>query len=306
MYSPADLAKLYDYDVWRVWTPPSPARVAARMERRFMARAPRAMDAPDRDTFLWRYLSLACRKLGVKFRAQYQQRGTCVGQGGKNAGDVLMAINHFAYGLPLIGRNAVAGTYTGSRVESAGRPGRWDGSNGDWLAEWVEGIGGLLLLKDLGLAEDDRRNDERLAVQWTNSRQGIPAQYERMAKLRPVTDCSLCLDVREAAKGIQSGSPLVMCSNLIATGRRDRHGFSELRRSGGHCQVNIGVRYDPLGFYQWNSWDDRWGSGPLWPYDMPLGGVWITGDEMQAQLRQRDSFLWHGVTGPEGELALPL
>lgn len=299
--TPADIERLYAADYWQCLKPVSEADIAG--VQSFSQAFPEAMDRPLRDVFTWRARTIALEKHGLpKWRPQYQQRGTCVGQGGKLAADDLMALNFVLNGVPFPGRAAVAGMYPGSRVDVGGQPGRWDGSTGSWLNKWVTQRGGVLLLKTLGLSEDSRNEDEQLAVRWCASRDGVPAEFEDDAKERVVAVGTLCRTTEELTAGLNAGGVLVQCSNLIASGRRDSNGYSRVSRSGGHCQLVDGCRdvsgKIARGFLQQNSWSEQWGSGPVWPEDQPAGSVWLDADDMQAQLNQRDSYLWFGVNGP--------
>lgn len=299
--SVSELAAAYQEDRFKAWKPDQ-AHAAAYLARSrcpdFETAAPRAMEAPDRDTFLWRFCMLAFEKAGIRWRPQYQKRGTCVGQGYKLGGDTVLAKHAVLFGKKFPGRCAVAGTYPGGRVDVAGQPGSWDGSNGSWTIEWVLKWG-LLLLNGVGLTEDSRDEDERLALRWCASRQGVPAAEETLAKKRPIRYGPRVRQARECAKILQAGNPVVECSNLIASGRRDRNGFSPVSRSGGHCQLVWAVRFNPMGFLIQNSWSEDWGSGPKWPDDQPDGSVWVDEGEMQAILNQGDTYAMIDAGGLE-------
>lgn len=299
--SPQDLHHLYDGDFWEVLRPVSEEEVANAPT--FSQSYPQQMDRHLHEVFAWRARVKAFeRKTGKKWRPQYQQRGTCVGQGGKLAADDLMALAWALHGVEFPGAAAVAGMYPGSRVDVGGQPGRWDGSTGSWLNTWVTQRGGILLLNAIGLPEDSRNEDEQMAVRWCASREGVPAEYEDDAKVRVVAVGVRCSTTEELTVGLNSEGVLVQCSNLIATGRRDANGYSPLKRSGGHCQLVDGCRgiqgRDAEGFWEQNSWSEQWGSGGKYVDDQPDGGVWIHRSEMQAQLDQRDSYMWFGVNGP--------
>lgn len=299
--TPEDLQRLYDADYWQCLRPVSEEEVAGVLS--FSQAFPEAMDRPLREVFGWRPLRIALERHGLpKWRCQFQKRGTCVGQGAKQIGDGLLALDYVLHGRPFPGRCAVAGMYPGSRVDVAGRPGTWDGSTGSWVTKWATERGGLLLLKHIGLPEDSLDEDERLAVKWCASREGVPTDLEDDARERVVAVGTLCRSTEELTAGLNAGGLLLQCSNLIASGRRDSRGYSPVRRSGGHCQVTDSCRgiqgRDSEGFWQQNSWDASWGSGGRYQDDDPPGGVWIDRDGLQAQLNQRDSYLWFGVNGP--------
>jgi len=207
-----------------------------------------------------------------------------------------MAVNWLLYDNPFPGRAAVAPIYAGSRVEVAGRPGYGDGSNGDWAAEWVREWG-VALLRDLELPDDSTVEDERLAVRWTQSRTGVPENFEKLAKVRPIKATPAITTVDELAVSIQAGAPVFHGSNLIPTGKVNSNYVSRVRRSGGHLTAFTAVRWldgDPYFLYQ-NSWNG-WGTQG-WPDDQPAGSVWIPPADAQSILNQRDAFAAAGVGG---------
>jgi len=46
-----------------------------------------------------------------------------------------------------------------------------------------------------------------------------------------------------------------------------------------------------------NSWYPAWVKGPRWPADMPEGSFWCSRQDIEAILRQSDSFVVGGVNG---------
>lgn len=299
--TPQDLQVLYDADFFQCLRPVTEADVAN--VPTFSQAFPDLMDRPLEDVYMWRLRAKALEVAHLpKWQPQFQQRGTCVGQGGKLAADDLMSFDLVVNGVPFPGRAAVAGMYPGSRVDVGGQPGSWDGSTGSWLNEWVCTRGGILLLKDVGLPEDSLDADEQLAVRYTRDREGVPRELEEKAKQRVVGMGVLARTVEEVTVGLNAGGVLVQCSDLIASGRRDSNGYSEVRKSGGHCQVVDGCRdvrgRVARGYLEQNSWSAQWSSGAVFPNDQPAGSVWISTDGLQAQLNQRDSYLWFGVNGP--------
>lgn len=301
-----DLEAAYRDDVFHAWNRDAAMMAIRQSPKPAMCLAGAyLMDMKDRDTFGYRYLMQVMKDTGQRWKPQYQKRGTCVGQGGKLGADAIMSVNHLVYGRAWQGRASVAGMYAGSRVDVGNRPGRWDGSTGIWLSDWVSKKGGVLLMKDIGLPDDSQDPDEQMGVRWTNSREGVPAQEERISRERPVQQVVHTTDAREAAKVIQNLGFVINCSNLIPTGRRDRNGFSPVRRSGGHCTLFWAVRYNPFGLLYQNSWDG-WGDGPTFPDDQPPGSVWVDEDEANAILRQGDSYGWIGVQGFQPVTNYPL
>lgn len=248
-------------------------------------------DTTKKDTFLWRPLIQTLKSLDQSYswKAQYQKRGTCVGQGWKLIADTLEAIQHVFNGTKWLGRCSVAGMYAGGRVDIAGQPGHWDGSSGSYVAKWITKFG-MLMLKDIGLPEDARDDDEQLAVKWTASRDGVPTEYETASRRFPIRTASLVTNFEDAAIAIQNGYPIAHCSGLIPAGRKGSDGFAALTGRGGHCEVFWGVRWDKPGLYNQNSWDTSWCPGGKYVEDDPGGGCWLSANDCDKILRQGDSY----------------
>lgn len=253
-----------------------------------------ALSVSGKETFLYRALFDFVKN----WRPQYQKRGTCVGQGAKLAADTLEAVFCKLENATWVGRASVAGMYAGSRVEIAGQPGRWDGSNGSWVAKYVEKYG-MLMLKDIGLPEDAMDADEQLATKWAASREGIPSDFEAFAKKYPITQTARITNFDDAAAAIENGYCVVNCSNRIPSGRKDKDGFASASRGGGHCQIFWAVRYgNRPGCLQQNSWSASFASsGGKYPEDQPAGSVWHDVAEVNRILAQGDSFSFAGPGG---------
>lgn len=298
-----DIERRYQNDELRAWRPDSnhAAAFAGRNNHPLFAlSAAPLMQDTKKEVFLYRALITTLKQINPSYtwKAQYQQDGTCVGQGGKLGADTLEAIQHVFNGTKWYGRCSVAGCYAGSRVDIGGQPGSWQGSNGSWLAEYFTKIG-MLMLKDIGLPEDAMRDDEVLALKWTRSREGIPKDYETAARRFPIQTASLVTTFEEAAAAIQNGYPVVTCSSRIPSGKRDSQGFSPASNRGGHCTLYWGVRWDRPGLLYQNSWSNDWGSGAKYPEDQPDGSVWLTADEVNKALAARDTYVISHANGFE-------
>lgn len=274
----------------------------------FCLAAPEVMDQPDRDTFLWRWLEVACKShYGAewKWRSQYQRQGTCAGQSTKLAQDIVAAVQSVLYMQQFPGRFSVAANYAGGRVDISRQPGRWQGASMVSMAEWSTKFGSLLL-KDLGLDDHDLDQDEAYALAWCNSSEGVPKNFETAARKFPIEGASLASTAREVGKAIQNGNPAIQGSSLIPTGTRTATGFGRVAPAGGHATVFTAVRYNPFGLLYQNSWSDRWGTGPVWPFDMPTGSVWLDEDESNAIIQQRQTYVLFTMKGlvPRSMLAM--
>lgn len=227
------------------------------------------------------------RKVVLKWR--YQKRGTCVGQGAATAADMVMAVAWLVFDKKIPGRAAVATGYAGSRVEVAGQPGGWDGSNGNWIAEFMTKWG-VAVLPEIGLGEQELDADERLAVQWAASRAGVPEKFELIAKERPIVRAPQVKTAEELIACLESGNPVIHGSNLIPKDRDTPNTTVPVARSGGHLTVFGAIRWvngEPQIKYV-NSWSEGWGTG---------GCVWITLGDAVRILNQDDAFAFVGIQG---------
>lgn len=227
----------------------------------------------------------------LPFKWRYQKRGTCVGQAGAMGSDMVMAVAWLVLDKVYPGRTAVATCYTGSRVEVAGKPGAWDGSNGSWMSEFLTSWG-IATLKELGLGEEELDEDERLAVRWTATRSGIPDKFELIAKERPIVKSPQVTDVEEAIGCLESGNPIIICCNLYPEDKDTDNVVGVYAHRGGHATIVGGIRWrnSVPEFKYVNSWSDSWARN---------GCAWISAASLQKILDQDDSYAFIGVQGLE-------
>jgi hypothetical protein len=254
--------------------------------------------AAKKDTFLYRPLWEVLKKLNPNYKwiSQYQKRGTCVGQGHKLGADDLMAISSVLGHTEFKGRCCVAANYAGGRVDIAGKSGSWDGSNGIWNVKFLKNYG-VLLLKDVELPEDAMNDDEQLAIKWCKSKEGVPENYEKIAKEHPVQDYAMVTNFEDAGVAIQNGYPVSVCSGQGFSSTRDSDGFSKPSGSWSHCMLFWAVRWDKPGLLCQNSWANNWNKGPKWPEDQPDGSFWVEASVATKMLRQNDSFALSNFKG---------
>lgn len=266
----------------------------------------RLMAMPPRDTFLWRWLDTALKIYhkdeNYRWNHQYQKYGTCVGQSDKVAVDDLMALNSLLYGEEFQGRSSVAGAYTFGRVEVAGQPGRWEGSNGYQSATGNIKFG-IVLLRDLDLPDDATDADENIAMKWTASRQGVPEGFEDKAQNLLVKEKVSPKTAMEGAKYLQAGCPMFVGTTYLPTGVCNDHGVCPCKRSrGGHEMAIRGVVYDPasgkpLYFLIQQSWFSGWARGGRLIDDQPPESVWITARDYEIMIAEGDSNAIIGFNG---------
>lgn len=311
LYSPDSKHWEPDYQGTKEWMAQSSTPL-------FATAAPALMDRDPQPTSLLKYYKMGLQATyGKNYRwfPRMQWDGTCVGQGGWLCADIVVAINSLLSGSKHPGSPCVAGTYAGSRVDVAKKPGRWEGSNGNWVSRWLTSRGGILLGKELdlpdGVLTQDQwlarnKKDEQIAMRWTASREGVPTDMEKLAKERPIEGTSLVNSVQEVRSSISNLQPLLICTSLIPTGQRDEKGRSRMRRKGGHCTVIAETLRDGTGWYYTyvQSWW-HWAKGPCHldgdPFmaDFKTAVCLITESEMQSVLSSRDCYTFWGVQGLE-------
>lgn len=244
------------------------------------------------DVDLVEILGACLAEHNMPFKWRYQKRGTCVGQAGAMCSDMVMSVAWLVLEKKFPGRTAVATCYTGSRVEVANQAGSWDGSNGSWMSEFLTEWG-IATLKELGLGEEELDEDERLAVRWTATRAGIPDKFELISKERPIVKSPQVTDIEEAIACIESGNPIIECSNLYGQDKATENVVGIYSQRGGHAQTLGGIRWPKSGdpeFKLVNSWSEDWGYN---------GSVWISARSVQQMLDQDDSYAFVGVQGLE-------
>jgi len=266
------------------------------------------------DTFLYRAADEAHRAVyGKPFTAWNQgAAGTCVSFGWGAGSYIGQCVDWKQGELPrppkLVATEPI---YGGSRTFGRMPPVTWagwlDGSYGGAAARWVAGrcrdrdVGGVLYREQVG-AFDLSTYSIPLSRQWGAS--GPPREVAVAAAKNRAVAVAQVTTWNELAAAITSGYCVPVCSNVgfEATSTRDK--FGALPRGGqwNHCMVVIGIRFagnhtdgTPDGALILNSWGTSWVRGPRWPADMPEGAFWCSKADIEAILRQGDSFAIGGV-----------
>lgn len=266
------------------------------------------------DTFLYRYADEAHRAVyGTPFTAWNQgSAGTCVSFGwgvgsyigqcvdwkqGELAKPPLLVATEPIYG----------GSRTFGRMPPVTNAGFSDGSYGGAAARWVAGrcrdkeVGGILFREKVG-AFDLSTYSIPLSRQW--GAYGPPREIAVAAAAKRAVAVAQVTTWDELAAAITSGYCVPICSNVgfEATSTRDK--FGALPRGGNwsHCMCCISIRFaanhtdgTPDGVLVLNSWGTSWVRGPRWPADQPEGSFWCSKADIEAILRQGDSFAVGGV-----------
>lgn len=188
---------------------------------------------------------------------------------------------------------ATESIYALSRVEVGGQRGSYsDGSVGAWAAKAVSEHGLLsrdyLQKKGLSGAYNPQR-----AKDW--GAKGLPDDLEPDARKHLIKTVSMVTNFQDAARLIQNGYPVAICSNRGFTMNRDNQGFCAPSGTWNHCMLLVGVRFDRPGCCISQSWGANTPSGPV-ALNQPDNTFWADADVIDRILSQRDSF-----TGSEFE-----
>jgi hypothetical protein len=266
------------------------------------------------DTFLYRYADEAHRAVyGKPFEAWNQgSAGTCVSFGWGVGSYIGQCVDWKQGELPkpplLVATEPIyGGSRTFGRMPPVTNAGFSDGSYGGAAARWVAGrcrdkeVGGILFREKVG-AFDLSTYSIPLSRQW--GAYGPPREIAVAAAAKRAVAVAQVTTWDELAAAITSGYCVPICSNVgfEATNTRDK--FGALPRGGNwsHCMCVISIRFaanhtdgTPDGALVLNSWGTRWVTGPRWPADMPEGAFWCSRADIEAILRQGDSFAIGGV-----------
>jgi hypothetical protein len=278
---------------------PNPAGTQA-----FLASLPKptlAQAGPDlvleenRDVFLGQYLL----NVAPDWKRGAQKIGSCVGWGFSLSCDILAACDILlrnereVYG----GRVLEASVYAFSRVEVRGQRNLGgDGSYGGAAAKAVTKYGTL----HYGVNYAGKRftdNSGTREKEW--GRDGVPDDLEPFAAKHKVQSTALVTDFESAAKALQNGYPVAVCS---------MQGFSMTMRDGyltpmgqwAHCMMFAAVRWKPYpALLCVNSWADCYQGSvdASLPPQFQRSSGWVRAETCTSMLRGEDSFALSGYSG---------
>lgn len=278
---------------------PNPAGTQA-----FLASLPRptlAQAGPDlvldehRDVFIGQYLL----KVAPDWKRGAQKIGSCVGWGWSLSCDILAACDIVlrgeaeAYG----GRVLEASVYGFSRVEVRGQRNLGgDGSYGGAAAKAVTKYGTL----HYGIDYAGQRftdNSGTREKEW--GRDGVPDSLEKYAAEHKVQSTALVTTFEDAAKAIQSGYPVAVCSNR-GFSMTLKDGYLTPMGSWAHCMMFAGVRWKPHpALLCVNSWGDCYtgSADPALPAQFQRSAGWVRSETCTSMLAGEDSFALSGYSG---------
>jgi hypothetical protein len=246
------------------------------------------------------FLGSALLKCDASWKRGAQKIGSCVGWGWSLSCDILAACDIFLRNEPETwgGRVLEASVYAFSRVEVRGQKNLGgDGSYGGAAAKAVTKYGTLHYGIDYS---GDKFTDNSGVRESEWGRDGVPDRLEKYAADHKVSTVALVKTFDDAARAIQNGYPVAVCS---------MQGFSMTLRDGGylspmgqwaHCMMFAGVRWKPYpALLCVNSWGDCY-SGDVdktLPVQFQRSAGWVRADTCTKMLMGEDSFALSGYSG---------
>lgn len=251
--------------------------------------APDIMEADDESVFCWRAITALTKEERLK---PYNQSsvGSCVGNGAAGAANITIASD-------IIERKefeeweakSAADALYGMSRQIVGQLGRWDGSNGSWVAramrEW-----GIPKMKNYDGIDLSAYSVSR-CKEW--AARGVPDTVRKAADPTKADKVYLVANAEEAWAVLGQFYGILICSNQGFTSQRDSEGFCRASGRWAHCMYLSGRIKTPKGrkgFNVPNSWGENWVSGPVWPEDQPSGSFNADWDVIDYILKQRDSY----------------
>lgn len=245
------------------------------------------------------FLGNALLAVNGKWKRGSQQIGSCVGWGWALSVDVLAACDVVLRNEPeSYGGDVLAASIYGfSRVEVRGGPNLGgDGSYGGAAAKAVTKYGTLHLGQKYG---SEVFTDQAGTRERTWGRSGVPDSLEPYAKQHKVQHVTLVQSFEEAAKAIQNGYPVAVCS-MRGFSMTLRDGYLSPMGSWAHCMMFLGVKWKPHpALYCANSWGNCYTGTPdkSLPAPFHFSGGWVKADTCTSMLSGGDSFALAGFEG---------
>lgn len=228
-----------------------------------------------------------------------QKIGSCVGWGWALSVDmlaccdVLMRNEAEVYG----GRTLEASVYAFSRVEVRGQRNLGgDGSYGGAAAKAVNKFGTL----HYGVDYAGERFTDNSGIREKNwGRDGVPDHLEPFAAKHKVSGVALVTNFEDAAKAIQNGYPVAVCS-MRGFSMTLRDGYLTPMGSWAHCMMFAGVKWKPRpALLCVNSWGECYQGtvDPALPAQFQRSAGWVESSVCTAMLKGEDSFALSGYSG---------
>ena len=245
------------------------------------------------------FLGHALLKCHPGWKRGAQTIGSCVGWGWSLSVDVLAACDVVLRNEPEAygGDTLCASVYGFSRCEvRGGRNLGGDGSYGGAAAKAVTKYGTLQLGQAYGTKTFTQQSGT-LEKAW--GRDGVPDELEPFARQHKVQNVTLVTTFEDAAKAIQNGYPVAVCSGQ-GFSMTLRDGYLTPSGSWAHCMMFLGVRWKPYpALYCENSWGNCYTGTPdkNVPAPFQFSGGWVKAATCTSMLSGEDSFAVAGFEG---------
>ena len=278
-----------------------PNRAATQAFLRSMPKPTLAEAGPDlgldegRDVFLGAYLL----KCDPGWKREAQKIGSCVGWGWALSCDMLAACDIHLRGEHEIwgGQVLAASVYGFSRVEVRGQRNLGgDGSYGAAAAKAVTRYGTLHIGQDYN---GQRFTDQSGTRESEWGRDGVPDELEPFAAQHKVADVALVTDFESAAKALQNGYPVAVCS-MRGFSMTLRDGYLTPMGTWAHCMMFAGVKWSPKpALLCVNSWADCYEGSvdETLPVQFQRCAGYVEADVCTEMLAGEDSFALSGYSG---------
>ena len=246
-----------------------------------------------RDVFLGTYLLT----LAPGWKRGAQTIGSCTGWAGAHCTDILAACDiavrneHEGYG----GDTLQASVYGEARTLNGPNYGG-DGCYGGAIAKALttkgtlhfgQSYGGKVFTQPSGSLERD----------W--GRNGVPKDLQPFAAEHRVATTTMVVDFESAAKCIQNGLPVMVCS-MQGFSMTLRDGYLTPMGTWAHAMSFIGVKWKPYpALFCENSWGNCYTGTPdsTLPAPFQFSGGWVKADTATRMLASKDSFSYAGFQG---------
>ncbi len=254
----------------------------------------------------------ALQPIHPKWKRGAQAIGDCVSWGWELGTTLAVAVDIHARLRPWVwpGEFATEPYYGGARVEALGKSrGGWsDGAYGGAAAKWGTKWGALARIDWSQRTGNSEHNLTRYSgdrsKNWGNFGNGgadDKGALDQIAREFALSEAPMADSFEKARTVIESGFPVVVCSDQGLSDRRDSQGFVRGQGVWYHCMVFAGVRYDRPGLLCVNSWGNSWGLQNFWPLgywpEVAKCSAWVDSSTCNRMLKQQDSYAVCGVTG---------
>lgn len=257
-------------------------------------------DLPD-VAYLWKFTK---QMLGKHIPVLYQQTGSCVGNANWNAWRYSNIVEVALGETEQIVEWFMPYSY-GKGRECSGINGRGDGSTGSGQVEAIEKYGMLLQTDDLPQPQGGDEGytwGSSVEMGWSDG-DSINSKYVERAKPYILKQALKINNTEEARAGMAKGYAIFNCSSIgfkMNPGVTDNILINRYADTWNHAITFLAYRKYKNSWLYWyqNSWSaDAHGKCPC-DLGCPLGGFWITEEDMKRMINQDETYLYIDPNSP--------